>query len=105
MRNNAASKVIRLLHNKGHFAINYPAGPHAAVGVPDILAYLNFGPPYAVPVCFEIKRDARDRPSKIQQITFDRMRARGIPVYVVWTIQQVEEICADLSRSMGTHGR
>ena len=102
VRNSQAHRIIRYLNNQGHFAINYPASGYARAGIPDILAFLARPGQYAIPVGFEIKRDAKDHPSPIQKITFDTMRAKGIPVFVVWELKQVEAICEDLPGSVGT---
>lgn len=94
MSGNLAKNIVDFFESKGHLALNRHGGPFGKAGEPDIDVWLWYGPPqkWALPVRLEVKRGPKDKPRKIQWHRMVEAEARGIACYVVWDMQQVEQI-------------
>lgn len=72
-------------------------GRYGRVGRGDRLVLLP-AKPFAIPICFEFKRDGKE-PSKIQEYYRRRFKRMGIPTYVVYKAKEALKICAEALRT------
>lgn len=91
---NLSQKIVKFFTNKGHLAVKRHGGPFQPAGEPDIDVWLWYGLPqlWAIPIRIEVKRGVKDKPRKIQWHRMIEAEKRGVACYVVWDIEQAEQI-------------